>query len=171
MIYELVKPDHPLLRTKLENFDFSDPPTDPIQLAKDLTETMLKNNGLGLSANQCGLPYRVFVLANNPVIAAFNPRVIDETTQTEIYMDEGCLSFPYLFLKVKRPRIVKVRYTMPNGETTTEKFDGMTARAFLHELDHLNGVVFTDRAHPIHLARGRKAQTKFLRHKKNEARV
>jgi peptide deformylase len=167
MIYDLVKSDHPLLRQKLETFDFSNSPMDPIELAKNLTETMLKNNGLGLSANQCGLPYRVFVIASNPVIACFNPRVVDESTQTEVSLEEGCLSFPYLFLKVKRPRMIKVRYNLPNGEIATEKFDGMTARIFLHELDHMNGEVFTSKVNQYHLDKGMKARQKFIRARKN----
>jgi peptide deformylase len=167
MVYELVKPDHPLLSTKLENFDFANPPIDPIELAKNLTETMLKNNGLGLSANQCGLPYRVFVIANNPVMACFNPRIIDESSQTEIALEEGCLSYPYLYLKVKRPRMIKVRYTMPNGETVTEKFDGLTARVFLHEMDHMDGINFTTKVHCYHLDKALKKKQQFIRAKKN----
>ena len=167
MVYELVKPDHPLLSTQLENFDFANPPIDPIELAKNLTETMLKNNGLGLSANQCGLPYRVFVIANNPVMACFNPRIIDESSQTEIALEEGCLSYPYLYLKVKRPRMIKVRYTMPNGETVTEKFDGLTARVFLHEMDHMDGINFTTKVHCYHLDKALKKKQQFIRAKKN----
>lgn len=167
MVYELVKQDHPLLSTQLEYFDFENPPIDPVELAKNLTETMLKNNGLGLSANQCGLPYRVFVLANNPVMACFNPRVIDASYETEIALEEGCLSYPYLYLKVKRPRMIKVRYTMPNGETVTEKFDGLTARVFLHEMDHMEGVNFTTKVHRYHLDKALKKKQQFLRAKKN----
>jgi len=88
MIYELVKHDHPLLSTVLEHFDFDNPPIDPVELATNLTETMLKNNGLGLSASQCGLPYRAFVIANNPVMACFNPRIIDASYETKSERDQ-----------------------------------------------------------------------------------
>ncbi len=167
MVYELVKRDNPLLSTKLEQFDFANPPVDPIELARNLTETMLKHNGIGLSANQCGLPYRVFVIASNPVIACFNPRIIDQSEMTEIVMDEGCLSYPNLFLKVKRPRMIKVRYTMPNGETVTEKFDGMTARIFLHEMDHMEGTNFTAKVHRYHLDKALKKKQQIDRQLKN----
>lgn len=167
MVYELVKSDHPMLSKVLEPFDFSNPPVDPVELAKNLTETMLKNNGIGLSANQCGLPYRVFVIASNPVIACFNPRIIDESEQTVIAMDEGCLSYPNLFLKIKRPRMIKVRFTMPNGETVTEKFDGMTARIFLHEMDHMDGNNFTTLVHSYHLNKALKTRQQINRAQKN----
>lgn len=167
MAYELVKSDHPALATKLEPFDFSNPPINPVELATQLTETMLKHNGIGLSANQCGLPYRVFVIASNPVIACFNPRIIDQSENTQIVMDEGCLSYPNLFLKVKRPRMIKVRYTLPNGETVTEKFDGMTARIFLHEMDHMDGTNFTTKVHRFHLDKALKKKQQIMRAMKN----
>jgi peptide deformylase len=149
MILPLVPKDHSLLTTKLEPFDFSNPPTDPIQLAKDLTETMLHHNGIGLAANQVGLPYRVFVIKANPVLACFNPKIVS-TTGEEIDLEEGCLTFPNYFVKVRRPKMIRVRYTYPNGNTVTEIYDGMTARIFQHEFDHLNGVLFMSRATLYH---------------------
>jgi peptide deformylase len=156
MILPLVKHDDPILKEVMPQFDFANPPCDPIELAKNLTETMIANNGLGLSANQTGLRYRVFALNGSPVNVCFNPRIVDETKTNIILMDEGCLSFPNLYVKVKRPRTIKVRYTMPNGETVTQKFDGITARCFMHELDHLNGIVFTSRANQFHLEKALK---------------
>lgn len=149
MIMDLVPKDHNLLTTKLENFDFSNPPTDPIQLAKDLTETMLHHSGIGLAANQCGLPYRVFVIKSNPVLACFNPRIVDISSE-QVYLEEGCLTFPNYYVRVQRPKKIKVRYTYPNGQTVTQIYDGMTARIFQHELDHLNGVLFQSRATLYH---------------------
>jgi peptide deformylase len=152
MSYGLVKPSHPLLSTKLERFDFKAPPIDPVELANNLIETMLHYKGIGLSANQCGLPYRVFVLHSENPLAFFNPVIADVTTD-KIKLEEGCLTYPNLFLPIKRPSIVKVRFQDAFGEYHTEKFIGMTARCILHELDHLNGVDYTKRANPIHLAR------------------
>lgn len=171
MIHKLVPDDHPILRTKMEDFDFVNPPTDPIQLAKDLTESMIANNGLGLSANQIGLPYRVFAINGNPVYVCFNPRIVDQTNSNIVLMDEGCLSFPNLFLKIKRPRIIKVRFTKPNGETETLKFDGMTARCFQHELDHLNGIVYTDKVSTYHLNKGMNDRKKLQRAQKRGLHV
>lgn len=145
---QLVSHDHPLLNQTLEEFDFSNPPTDPIQLAQQLAELMLRTRGVGLSANQAGLPYRVFVFASNPITACFNPRIVD-TGEELLALEEGCLSYPGLAIKIKRPKNIKVRYTLPNGEVVTQKFSGITARIFQHELDHMNGENFINRAGPL----------------------
>lgn len=149
MILDLVPEDHPILKEELPRFDFSNPPTDPIQLAKDLAETMIANKGIGLAANQCGLNYRVFVMSGEQIRAFFNPRIVD-VSEEEVVISEGCLSFPDMFVKVKRPATVRVRYTQPNGETITEEFGGLSARVVLHETDHLNGLTFKDKANKIH---------------------
>ena len=171
-ILNLVSSDDPILRESMPAFDFKNPPCDPIEIAKDLAETMISNKGLGISANQVGLRYRVFAINCNPVYVCFNPRVIDQTNSNIILMDEGCLSFPNLYVKIKRPRTIKVRFTKPNGDTDTMKFDGMTARCFLHELDHLNGIVFTSKANPYHLEKAMKYKSKLdkgrVREIKNE---
>lgn len=141
--------DNKLLEVVMEPFDFSNPPTDPIELAKTLAESMLKNNGVGLAANQLGLPYRAFVIKSDPIICAFNPKIVDKS-EKEVYLDEGCLSFPGLVVKIKRPESIRVRFTQPNGETTTKEYHGLTARIFQHELDHLNGELFYDKAIRYH---------------------
>lgn len=139
----------PLLKQKMERFDFSNPPIDPSELARQLTEMMLKENGIGLAANQLGLPFNVFVIKSNPVICAFNPKVVDYIGE-EVYMDEGCLSYPGLIVKIKRPEGIRIRFTQPNGETITREYHGMTARIVQHEMDHLDGIVFYERANKIH---------------------
>ncbi len=155
MIYELIDCNDPLLKQEMEPFDFSNPPVDPLDLVSDLAETMLANNGVGLSANQCGLPYRVFVMLGQELIPCFNPRIVDMSQET-IILEEGCLSYPDMFVKVKRPRRIKVRYAEPNGNVVTQTFDGMTARVFQHELDHLNGINYQQRANRYHLEQARK---------------
>lgn len=130
-------------------FDFTTPPTDPVELVKHLSQVMVENNGIGLSANQLGLPYRVFVMKSNPIIACFNPMIVDQG-EDHVVMEEGCLSFPNLFVKIKRPTIIKVRFTEANGNVRTETFDGMTARIFQHEFDHLNGITMMNMANPYH---------------------
>lgn len=165
MILELVKDDHPLLKTKLDYFDFDNPLIDPIELTNNLIETMIANKGLGLSANQCGLPYRVFVMWSNPTKVCFNARVVDQTTD-QVMLDEGCLSYPNLFIKIKRPKIVKVRYQDEKGEVQNEKFIGMTARCFLHELDHMDGITYLQRANPIHIQRARNQKKHLDRNNK-----
>ncbi|CAB4142712.1 Def N-formylmethionyl-tRNA deformylase [uncultured Caudovirales phage] len=155
MILELIDCNDPLLKQEMEPFDFSNPPVNPLDLVTDLAETMLANNGIGLSANQCGLPYRVFVMLGHELIPCFNPRIVDMSEET-IVLEEGCLSYPDLYVKVKRPRRIKVRYAEPNGNIVTQTFDGMTARVFQHELDHLNGINYQQRANRYHLQQARK---------------
>ena len=155
MILQLVDCKDPILKQPLELFDFSDPPINPLDLVTDLAETMLHNNGIGLSANQCGLPHRVFIMYSDELIPCFNPRIVDMSTET-VVMEEGCLTYPDLFVKIKRARRIKVRYTEPNGQTVTRVFEGMTARVFQHEMDHLDGVNYQQWANKLHLEQARK---------------
>jgi peptide deformylase len=172
MIHELVDKHHPILKTELEKFDFQNPPTDPIQLAHDLAETMLDKGGVGIAANQIGLPYRAFAMLAEQIIVCFNP-ILLSASDDSIVLEEGCLSQPNLFVKIKRPQHIRVRYTEPNGNVITEKFGGMTARIFQHELDHLNGMLYTKRANKIHLDQARKNAKKGITIPKisNETRI
>lgn len=165
MIHPVRHPD-PLIYEEMEKFDFDNPPTDPIQLAHDLAETMLSENGMGIAANQMGLPYRVFAIKSDPIIVCFNPRVVDSSEET-VYLEEGCLSFPNLFIKIKRPATVKVRYTEPNGNVVTTTFGGLTARVFQHELDHLDGIAFQRQASALELQRAKQKKKKLDRKRKN----
>lgn len=159
MILDLIDCYDPRLSTPTEPFDFTNPPVNPVDLATDLAETMLASGGIGLSANQCGLPYRVFIMHGVELIPCFNPRIVDVSEET-IVMEEGCLSFPDLYVKVKRPKKIKVRYADINGEIVTKTFDGITARVFQHELDHLDGINYQQRANRYHLNQARKKKTK-----------
>jgi len=160
MIYKLVESNHSILTQRLELFNFKDPPIDPVELGNNLIETMVANKGIGLSANQCGLPYRVFVMFSEQPFVCFNPRVVDVASE-QILLDEGCLSFPNLWVKIKRPKMIKVRYQDAFGETHTQQLIGMSARCFLHELDHMDGIVYTRRANPFHLNQARNLKKKI----------
>lgn len=140
-VLELVSWDDPILREKIEPYDFSKSDQDPVQLARDLAETMLSRGGVGLAANQAGLRHRAFVLWGSPIIPVFNPRLTDASTDT-VLLEEACLSFPGLTVTVRRPKAIRVRFQVPNGQVITRRFEGMTARAFQHEMDHLDGVLF-----------------------------
>lgn len=154
-IYDLIDPYSDILRTKLDLFDFNSPPIQPRYLAISLIETMVKNRGVGLAANQCGLPYRVFVMGAEKVgFACFNPEILESYGEEK--MEEGCLSFKGLYLPIKRASTIKVRYTDMNGVTKEETFSGLTARIFLHEYDHLEGIVFTSKVSPIVLERSKR---------------
>ena len=147
---KLVAPNDPILTIPCPQFNFQDPPVDPIELAQSMVGFMYDNNGLGLAANQVGLSYRMFVMRGHPEnFACFNPRIVHQDEEL-VSMEESCLSFPGLVVKVKRSKSIRARFTMANGETRTEAFNGMSARVFLHELDHLNGELFFNKANRYH---------------------
>jgi peptide deformylase len=146
MNLEFVPETSPVLLQECKEFDFDNPPFDPKEFAQALHDKMIKSDGLGLSANQVGQPYRVFVMRTGETpYAVFNPRVVD-VSDNELTMKEGCLSFPLLYLNVKRPDAVRIRFQNEHGETNTERFIGMTARIALHEFDHMLGKVYTQKA-------------------------
>jgi peptide deformylase len=161
-IFKLVSEDDPILKKQLLEFDFSNPPVDPNNFASSLVETCKKYNGYGLSANQCGFEHRVFVMgAGDEYVAYFNPKVIE--SEGESHIEEGCLSFPLLGLRITRPKKITVEYQDFTGQSHTKTFDGITARCFLHELDHMNGIVYTNRVKPLALAMGLKKRNKFVK--------
>jgi peptide deformylase len=146
----LIKYPDPLLTTPCEDFNFSNSPGNPNELAVALMQIMNDYNGVGLSANQVGVPYRVFVMRGYPEnFVCFNPKIVLTSNETEL-LDEACLSFPGINVKIKRPKDIKVRFQTPSGETTTMNFSGLTARTFQHELDHLDGILFFNRANRYH---------------------
>jgi peptide deformylase len=147
---QLVTPNDPILTKPCDVFDFSNPPMDPIELAQNLVKTMYDHNGIGLAANQVGIPYRVFAMRGAPEnFVCFNPKLVQPSEMT-VTLEEGCLTYPGLLVKIKRPQHIRVRFTMPNGEIVTKQFTGMTARIFQHELDHLDGVIFYKKANLYH---------------------
>lgn len=160
MIVPILGRDNPILKEEMPAFDFQNPIMDPVELYINLAETMRENQGMGLSANQIGVRTRAFVMRAEEIIGVFNPRVVELSTET-VVLEEGCLSYPNFFVKVKRPKSVKVRFTTPDGETSTKTFTGMTARVFLHELDHLNGIAHTSRANRYHLEQAKKLNKKL----------
>lgn len=149
MIFNLVPHTDIALKQVLPKFDFSDPPINPLDFACDLAETMLHHNGIGLAANQCGFDHRVFTLLADEIIVCYNPRIVDMSLE-RIYLEEVCLSYPGLVIKVKRSKRIKVRFDEPNGNTVTKVYDGLTSRAFQHHIDILNGVCHIDLANGIH---------------------
>lgn len=147
---QLVSPDDPILTTPCKPFDFSNPPFEPIEFAKNLVKFMYDNNGIGLAANQVGVPYRVFSMRGQPEnFVCFNPKIV-QPSEMEVTLEEGCLTYNGLLVKIKRPRHIRVRFNLPNGDIMTKQFTGMTARIFQHELDHLDGIIFYNRANRYH---------------------
>jgi len=145
---KLVKFPDPILREKMPDFDFNDPIENPKQLEKELIEVMIANNGVGLAANQVGIRTRLFVIGQGEhATAIFNPIIEDADGSDD--GEEGCLSFPGVFTKVKRPSKITARWQNSNGEWQQSEIDGFACRAFLHEYDHLEGIVYQDRTSPL----------------------
>jgi peptide deformylase len=175
MIYDLVKSDDKILRECGLRFDFENPPVDPVELATNLKESMITHGGLGLSACQVGLPWRVFV-AGNPndpsnIKVFFNPNIVS-TSENLVLMEEGCLSYPGLFIKVKRPDSIRIRYAGSNGHITTDVFDSIPARVIQHEYDHMDGIVFKNRSSKFHYEQAVRQKKRLDKKRKlNEQRV
>jgi len=148
--YELVESSNPVLHTATEKFNFSDPPIHPVELYNILGNKLREHDGLGLAAPQLGLPYNFFVIRSDPVQGFFNANVVD-TSEEEVILEEGCLSYPGLVLKVKRPKLIRIRFSDPEGNTKTAKYQDFTARIIQHEIDHINGIVFSDRVSRLSL--------------------
>jgi peptide deformylase len=126
------------------------------QLEKSMIDFMIEANGIGLAANQIGIVKRVFVMGSNNIsgfpapFAVFNPRIVEASTEM-ITDQEGCLSYPGLFLTVKRPSWIVAEYQNAKGDTIEARFDGYLSKCFQHELDHLDGVCFVDKVSPLKL--------------------
>jgi peptide deformylase len=161
-----------LLYTQTEQFDFNNPQIDPHQLIDALGDAMCRLGGVGLSANQVGLPYRVFVMGNptnkESIIPVFNPHIINYIDDNEV-AEEGCLSIPGYLLALKRPTEIRVRMTTVDGVVDTARFNGYTARIFQHEYDHMEGIDFRTRATRFHKERAYKKYKQFLRRQKRAA--
>lgn len=119
-----------------------------ISLLDDMVETMHENNGVGLAAPQVGILKRIAVIdVGEGVIELINPEIIE--TRGEVLDEEGCLSIPGVVGEVKRPQFVKVKALNRKGEEVELEGSDLLARAFCHEIDHLDGVLFEDKADSI----------------------
>lgn len=119
--------------------------------------------GVGLAANQCGIEVRVFVVGTDDYdMVCINPKLIaySDLNETE---KEGCLSFPMLRIKVSRPINIKVEYYDVHGELIQRELGGLTARCFMHELDHLNGISITDKVGKMGLYLAKQKQLKNIK--------
>jgi len=168
-VQEIVPLGDPILKEECVPFDFARPQMDPGQLYLELRDTMVYNKCLGLSANQIGYPWKVFVMGdyNNPetIVGVFNPKVVDLIGDDWV-IEEYCASDPGLFVKIKRPKAIRARYSLMDGSTNTIKFDAMTARVFLHEYDHMNGILPFSRANRYHMEQARKQKKKLDKQRK-----
>ena len=144
-IKELVDPEHQLFHHRIQSCSYN---LDRHHLSRVLIDNMIHHEGIGISANQIGIWERAFAmvrdLENNEVMVCFNPRIIKSYSE-EVEMEEGCLSYPELFLKVKRPDKIVVKYDDEDKKTHKLKLQGLASRVFQHEYDHMEGIDFTQR--------------------------
>jgi len=141
--------------------------TDDIRiLARDMAETMYAAPGVGLAAPQVGISQRLIVLdcsrADEPphLITAVNPEIV--ASEGEAFEEEGCLSVPGYYARVKRSEKVTVRFRTLDDQPAEITTDGLLAIAFQHEIDHLDGVLFVDHLSPLKRSLFRKKYQKIL---------
>jgi peptide deformylase len=180
-----VKEGSPILTRSAKPFDFNETETEPYVLAEVLQRMRAEGGGLGLAGPQVGWDTRIIVIGEprdpeakedqeqysdefNQVF--FNPEITEYSTNEE-YMIEGCLTFPGLFIKVKRPDWIEIKWQTEEGSEAHEKCGGMTARILQHEVDHLNGILFQTKANRYHLEKARKVQKESLRLRKKQQNV
>ncbi len=158
---QLVKHPNPILTQKAEPWDFENHINAAV-IEREMLELMKASRGRGLAANQVGLLRRVFVmqLEDGREIGCFNPAVLYADDDTELG-EEGCLSFPNLWLKVPRNKSLTAMYLDNTGKKCIIELKGIDARCFLHELDHLNGICFTDGMSKLKLDLALKKQRKL----------
>ena len=144
-IKELVEPEHQLFHHRINSCSYN---LDRHHLSRVLIDNMIHHEGIGISANQIGIWERAFAmvrdLENNEVMVCFNPRIIKSYSE-EVEMEEGCLSYPELFLKIKRPDKIVVKYEDEDKKIHKIKLQGLASRVFQHEYDHMEGIDFTQR--------------------------
>jgi len=155
--------NHPMLSKPIPEYVLPLPNPNMNILINRLKMTMKQFSGLGLSANQCGVFERVFVIGTEHFqFACINPKIIDQSAEM-IKDNEGCLSYPALYLKIERPSWIMASFYNERGERVEMKMEGLTARCFQHELDHMNGVKFIEHVGPVSLRLAKQKQDKIIK--------
>lgn len=152
---------NPWLDQPVADFDFTK--LDAKHISQQMIQVMLKENGIGLSANQVELDAKIFVMqpqnSNQKPITCINPCILSVSDES-VLMQEGCLSFPNLLLKITRPYAITVKYIDTDQKECIIKLDDIDARIFLHEFDHLLGITFVNRVSKMKLEMAKKKQRK-----------
>ena len=155
-----------ILRTKSTPLEKEEINDELRKTLDEMVETMRLANGVGLASNQVDIDRRYFVLEIDEVVKkCINPEIL-EILDDNVEMEEGCLSIPGIFKRVARPNKIKVRYLDENGNVVEEVMEGLWAKAFQHETDHINGMMFIDRLSPINKSLIRKRLENIKRHSK-----
>ena len=172
MIYTLLPPTAPEVLSSIAPFDIDtfkkQEKISVTEFCNNMFETMKNYGGIGLSANQVGLPFNMFVIGGHPSIekglkmTCFNPMIVS-TGEDEIMMKEGCLTYPFIFLDIKRPRKIVAKYTDEKGDLQEAHLDGMMSRIFQHEYDHMLGRNFTEKVSKFKLKRAMAKREKMIK--------
>ena len=172
MTYTLLPPNDPRVLSGIAEFNIDifkeDEKIELKEFVDNMFETMKKYGGIGLSANQVGKPYRMFVMEDHPNISkgkkwvCINPKITN-VTKDLIRYKEGCLTFPFLFLDIERPQDISVEYLDENLEKKEEHMTGIVARCFQHEFDHMQGIVFTEHVSKLKLDMAMKKRDKQIK--------
>lgn len=156
---------HESLRIVSSIYDF-EKDGDAESLERDMIRVMKLNGGIGLAANQIGLTKRVFVMGSETHLdfpypfSVFNPRIIESSK--ELVLDqEGCLSYPGVWLQIKRPKWIVAAYQDSQGNHKEIKLDDYPSKCFQHELDHLDGICFIDKVSRLKLNLAYKKSRKY----------
>ena len=158
MDLKLVAEDSEVLREVADYWDW-ETDGDPSELVKAMSKLMVLHNGIGLAAPQCGISKRIFVMGNSDhLVACINPEIISGSER--VREQEGCLSFPDLWMYVERYKDISVEYYNVAGERVQQEFIGLIARVYQHELDHLNSICFDDRVGKLVLERAKEKRKK-----------
>lgn len=152
------KEEEKFLRKRPADFDFTKYTEKELrELIAAMRAIMRRANGIGLSANQVGLDMQLFVAEipqknkRSKLYAIFNPKIVDASKETH-GMEEGCLSVPKMYGVVSRPREVVLTGFDKHQKPVKVRANGLLAKVFQHEVDHLNGIVFIDKAQNLHIS-------------------
>ena len=165
------------MKLLMEDDPFLNSPTTPVDDfstvkadAYEMVGVMIENNGIGLSANQVGIDKSFFVMGSEDdgYLTVINPE-ITSVSDEKVSISEGCLSFPDLYIPIVRPKEIVTKFIDLEGHQQDNiKFEGMSARVFLHEYDHLQGITFNNRVSAMKLKMAKNKRKKFLRRAKND---
>ena len=168
---KLIPPSDPRVQSAIAPFQDDTLKEHDFKDRKELTEAMFtcmnKFHGIGLTCNQVGLPFNMFVAGGHEGIekgmslAMFNPMIVSVGTEM-LRMKEGCLTYPFMFLDIERPRKCVMKYEDAEGKTQEAHLDGMMSRICQHEYDHILGRNFTEGVSKLKLDRARKKAMKEI---------
>ncbi len=133
------------LRERCSYVNYKNPELDLLDTTHSMFQLMIEKGGIGLAAPQVGIFQRFFVLkVNDAPFVCINPEIIKFSKITKV-ATEGCLSFPDSYLNIERPFAIRAKFRTLEGEAKMIVLKDLFARAFQHEYDHLEGILFTDK--------------------------